>query len=76
METYIINVAPGVETALARALEHSKHFLPGCVLGQIETRKGCVMMDLHGSRQDPNRVKAKILLIAAENGLDRYVRGK
>lgn len=76
MDSVIIDVAPGVETALARAIEHYKHFLPGCTLGRIETQPGAVGIELHGPPQDLNKVKAKILLIATENGLGRYVRSK
>lgn len=76
MNSVTINVPLGVETALARALEHYKHFLPGCTLGGIETRPGTVGIELHGGLQDLNKIKAKILQIAAENGLGRYVRSK
>ena len=76
MDSVIIDVAPGVETALARAIEHHTHFLPGCTLGQIETLPGAVGVELYGAPQDLRKVKAKILLIASENGLGRYVRSK
>lgn len=68
-----VNVAPGVETALARALEHNTHILPGTVLHRADVREGLVVLEVYGLR-DLDALKAKIVQVAADNGLRKYVR--
>ena len=68
-----VNVAPGVETALARALEHHTHILPGTVLDRAEVREGQVVLEVYGL-QDLDALKSKILNVARDAGLRKYVR--
>lgn len=68
-----IRVAPGVETALARALEHHTHILPGSVLDRADVRAGSVVLEIYGL-EDLGALRAKILEVARDNGLRRYVR--
>lgn len=68
-----IRVASGVETALARALEHYTHIAPGAVLGRVDAREGAVVLEVHGL-EDLDALRAKILEVARDNGLRQYVK--
>lgn len=75
IEIINVQVADGVEIALANALSHYAHgILPRLTAEVLEVEPGVVPLKVYGYRDsDFQRLRARIREIAVEAGLKRYV---